>query len=183
MEYVINIKWIYALRDITLYVFASLFILSLACSSCAYAQKQNNGLDVNKYPELIYIIEKIPTTRNLFAFEQSSNATEKEQIPNIDNQDTYREMFCDKWIKKIKYLGTFKIKTKTRTRTRTKTKIQAQNKAETWVLLQSSKSMINKVKKGESISHSKLIIFDISENSFSTTKEGMSACSFQKVSY
>lgn len=161
----INIKWVYALKNIKFYVFFPLFVLPLACASSAFAQKQNSGLDVSEYPELIYIIEKIPITRNLFAFEQASNFTEKEQISSIDNQDTYGDMFCNEWIKKIKYLGTFKTK------------------AETWVLVQNSKLMIDKVKKGESIAHSKLMIFSISENSFSTTREGMSACSFQKVSY
>lgn len=166
MGYFINIKCIYAFKKIKLYFLVSLFFLPLACSSYAFVQKQNSGLDMNQYPELIYKTEKMSITRNLFSFETNSkfNFYDKE-ISTLNNQSIYGQVTCDEWSKKIKYLGTFK------------------SKAETWVLIQNSKLMIDKAKKGESISDSELIIFDIAENSFTTTKEGIPACSFQKVSY
>jgi len=166
MNYYTEIKYIYPFKNIKLYFGVSLFILLLACSSYAFVQKQNSDLDMTQYPELIYKTEKISITRNLFSFETNSNFNfYGKEISTLNDQSIYEQVTCDEWSKKIKYLGTFKAK------------------AETWVLVQNSKLIIDKVKKGEPISDSELIIFDIAESNFTTTKEGMTACSFQKVSY
>ena len=166
MNYYTEIKCIYAFKNIKLYLGVSLFILLLACPSYAFVQKQNSGLDMTQYPELIYKTEKISITRNLFSFETNSNFNfYGKEISTLNDQSIYGQVTCDEWSKKIKYLGTFKAK------------------AETWVLVQNSKLIIDKVKKGEPISDSELVIFDIAENNFTATKEGMTACSFQKVSY
>jgi hypothetical protein len=172
MNYYTEIKCIYPFNNIKFYFGVSLFILLLACSSYAFVQKQNSDLDMTLYPELIYKTEKMSITRNLFSFETNSNSNSNsnfnfygKEISTLNDQSIHGQVTCDEWSKKIKYLGTFKAK------------------AETWVLVQNSKLIIDKVKKGEPISDSELIIFDITENNFTTTKEGMTACSFKKVSY
>jgi hypothetical protein len=156
----------HTLKDKLSYFLVPLLILSLAFSSFAVAQKQAVSLDVTQYPELIYKTQRIPITRDLFNSDSNlvANRSEDKDISTF-NKGSYGPLICNEWSQKIKYLGVFKAK------------------GETWILVQNSKLLIDKVRKGDSITHSELVITAISENSFIASVGDSSECSFQKINY